>query len=421
MGAGVRVNLTSKVNSRTIRRTEYNGRPHWVVPSHTLPFDVVMNGVLYPRATIETHYSALEGTAAPLGHPQANGKYISARSPEGINLGWCGAWNRNAKLAGNRVYVEKWIDVDVAQRSAEGRRLLDRLSAMERGEDVPPIHTSVAVYVDLDEVPEDKREALGYDAVATLSDVDHDAILLDEIGAATPEQGVGMMVNTSDAQPLRVHRGVLRGESFRQIEEMLNSAAQQQFGTSEQYAWVADFTDEQAVVIVGTERRVYEYSIEAGRVRFADQGTPVEQQTSWVARLPVVNRVLEFFRAHRIHPNPNEDEAMTKEEREQLLAEVGTLVSNTVKPLTDAMGALQAENAAMRESLTANERAQETEMRKAVAGKFGDVVANALSGDALRDMHAKCNAAAPIGQPAGTTVVNSAEAPDPATYLPEGR
>ncbi len=32
--------------------------------------------------------------------------------------------------------------------------------------------------------------------------MDHDAILLHEVGAATPEQGVGLMVNADLARPL---------------------------------------------------------------------------------------------------------------------------------------------------------------------------------------------------------------------------
>ncbi|MFU5280280.1 hypothetical protein ACM7YY_36770, partial [Pseudomonas aeruginosa] len=93
------------------------------------------------------HYPGLEGTLAPLGHPMVDGKFVSAFSPEGINAAHVGAWNRNVKKSGNRVYMEKWVDVEFAKSTEGGRELLQRVEALEKGEDVPPIHTSVAAFL----------------------------------------------------------------------------------------------------------------------------------------------------------------------------------------------------------------------------------------------------------------------------------
>lgn len=159
-----------------------------MLPSYTLPANVVMNGGLYTQEQIDAHYQGLEGTTAPLGHPQVNGQFVSAFSPEGINAGHIGAWNRNVKKSGNRIYLEKWVDVARASESEGGRELLDRVAAIERGEDVPPIHTSVAAFLDQLE-PNDQQRATGAEWVADIHGMDHDAILLHEVGAATPEQG----------------------------------------------------------------------------------------------------------------------------------------------------------------------------------------------------------------------------------------
>lgn len=107
-----------------------------------------MNDGLYTASEIDAYYQGLEGTLAPLGHPQLNGAFISAFSPEGINQGHIGAWNRNVKKSGNCVYLEKWVDTQIANQSEGGRELIERVAAIERGEDVPPIHTSVAVFLD---------------------------------------------------------------------------------------------------------------------------------------------------------------------------------------------------------------------------------------------------------------------------------
>ncbi|WP_258320038.1 phage tail fiber protein [Enterobacter hormaechei] len=94
----MQVNITTKVNSQSIRRETYNGREHLVLPSYTLPANVVMNGGLYTQEQIDAHYQGLEGTLAPLGHPQVNGQFVSAFSPEGINAGHTGAKTANDAL-----------------------------------------------------------------------------------------------------------------------------------------------------------------------------------------------------------------------------------------------------------------------------------------------------------------------------------
>ena len=49
----MQVNITTKVNSQSIRRETYNGREHLVLPSYTLPANVVMNGGLYTQEQID--------------------------------------------------------------------------------------------------------------------------------------------------------------------------------------------------------------------------------------------------------------------------------------------------------------------------------------------------------------------------------
>jgi hypothetical protein len=65
--------------------------------------------------------------------------------------------------------------------------------------------------------------------LADIHGMDHDAILLHEVGAATPEQGVGLMVNADLAQPLKANSGALVGESYREREQRLDRAAKAKF------------------------------------------------------------------------------------------------------------------------------------------------------------------------------------------------
>lgn len=180
----VRINIRSVANTKAVRKTKRNGRDLMIVPSATLPDDVVMNGVKYPAAEIEKSYATLERTPAPLGHPTVNGSFVSAMDPEGLNIGYIGAWNENVRRENGRVFLDKVIDVEVANRSEGGKAVLE---AIEKGE---PIHTSTGLYANLMETGEEEPKYAVCDIV-----FDHDAILLGEEGAATPEQGVGMMVN----------------------------------------------------------------------------------------------------------------------------------------------------------------------------------------------------------------------------------
>lgn len=402
----IQVNITTQVNSKSIRREQYNGREHLVLPSYTLPANVVMNGGLYTSEQIDKHYAALEGTLAPLGHPTVNGKFVSAFSPEGINVGHVGAWNRNVKKSGNRIHLEKWVDVEFARNTEGGRELIERVEAIERGDDVPPIHTSVAAFLNRLQ-PNEEQAGTGAEWVAEIVSMDHDAILLHEVGAATPEQGVGLMVNADQAKPLQANSGALIGESYREREQRLDRAAKDQLSTGpEDWVYVSDFTDSQAVIIGrDIKASVYGYTEEGGKITFDAQGTPVVRQESWVA--VTVNKIKQFFNP-QARPAVNQQEGdmpLTTEEKAELVKEIGAntseaikaLADTVIKPLADSVTALSANHKALADSLTANQRAEEETMREAVKAKFGDVIANSLQGDALREMHKQCGEAAPLG------------------------
>ncbi len=196
LSGSVRVNVRTAVNNAQIRRDKRNGKDVIIVPSATLPDDVVMNNIKYPADEIAKSFHTLDRTFAPFRHPMVNGQYVSAREPEAVNDFYVGAWNENVRRENGRVWLDKVIDVEVAGRTENGKRLLE---AINKGE---PIHTSTGIFMEVDESTE-----AGYSYIAKNMYFDHDAILLDEEGAATPNQGVGMMVNSN--QQITVINSVL--------------------------------------------------------------------------------------------------------------------------------------------------------------------------------------------------------------------
>ncbi|WJU40463.1 hypothetical protein QU747_09300 [Klebsiella pneumoniae] len=399
----MQINVNTKVNSQTIRRETYNGREHVVIPSYTLPANVIMNREFYPEAEITANYQSMEGTIAPLGHPTVDGQPVSAFSPEGLCTGFIGAWNRNVTLKGNRVYSEKWVDVERAMESPGGQRLMGRITALENGESSEPIWSSVAVYRERIPAPEELKRQ-GADWVVKIHSIDHDAILLDEPPAAGPEKGVGLMVNADQAVSLQPNSGALIGESYRERESRLDRAVREKFASGpEVYAWVADFTDTQVVIVRnGGKAEVFGYSSEGGKINFDDSGTPVQRQESWVAM--AANKFKSIFKPQE-QPAPNHktegDMPLTKEELDQIGSMIGQAVAtNTeaaIKPLAEKVDALQANQQQLAETLTANSRAEEKTKREAVAKVHGDIVANALSGEALDAMFKTIGEAAPLG------------------------
>lgn len=186
MSKQVRVNVRTVVNAAKIRKEKRNGRDVMVIPSATLPDGVVMNSIRYPAAAIEASYKTLERSLAPLGHPKGpDGGFLSSRDPEAINRHHIGAWNENVRRENGRVYLDKVIDLELANATEGGKRVLE---AIKKGD---PIHTSTGLLATLK--PLENDDAAKFEVADMV--FDHDAILLDEPGAAGPDQGVGMLVN----------------------------------------------------------------------------------------------------------------------------------------------------------------------------------------------------------------------------------
>lgn len=190
MSKSVRVNVRHAIDNTAIRRENRNGRNYIVVPSATMPDGIVMNRVRYPADEIAKAFGSLENTPAPLGHPTIEGAFVSAKDPEGLARGWIGAWNKNVRRENGRVFVDKVIDVTTANQLDGGKAVLE---AIEKGE---PIHSSTGLYCMLTAVQNEE----GVDWEASDIVFDHDAILIGEDGAATPAQGVGLMVNAGKAE-----------------------------------------------------------------------------------------------------------------------------------------------------------------------------------------------------------------------------
>lgn len=296
------VYVQNKVNNAAIRRIRNErGDLVYVVPSYTLPDNVVMNGGLYPAEEIANSYMTLEDTPAPAGHPyNANGEYVSANSPDGVLYFQCGIFNKNVQRVedekyGYRVYVEKHVHVDTAMQSDRGRRIIE---AIDNGE---PIHTSTGII--LESMPEEgvNKEGKPYSWRAMNMFFDHDSILLDEEGAATPADGVGMMVNTNllkqvnrEGVTLAVNTATPQvNQSFDDLREVLQTKVQKKFGSEGKHLWITDFGDGYAVFEDGQTAYMVDYMRDdEENIMLGEDAQEVKKKTLWERVSTGVKKVL---------------------------------------------------------------------------------------------------------------------------------
>ncbi|MCZ0964312.1 hypothetical protein [Paracoccus benzoatiresistens] len=363
--AQVRVNVRSIANAAAVKEVVRNGRTLKIVPSATLPDDVVMNGILYPATEIEASFASLERTPAPLGHPTVNGKFVSATDPEGINIGYIGAWNENVRREGGRVLLDKVIDVEVANRSEGGKAVL---SAIEAG---GPIHTSTGLLANIE-----NTKGEGYERIARGIVFDHDAILLNEDGAATPDQGVGMLVNGQQVEVIN--------SAVEWADRDLTWAAESALGALERRER-AGLVDAFKSLIVEAFSGLRKPQIEK-EPAVADDKTLAELSAK-------VNGLEETVKA--------------------IPTTIANAVAEALKPVTEAHAAQ-----------IANQKAKD-EAEKAVlvnkvvtANLLTEAVANSLTLDALREL-------APKGEPGKAAALNGAtgggNGDKPTFKLPEGK
>lgn len=171
------------------------GRPHLVVPVVMIAGPMVMNGsngpLLYPAN--ETNRSARLWNGVPLvvHHPEIIGKSY-AGDPSVYSSMKVGVVF-NAQAQQGRLTGEAWLDVERA-KEVDPRVL----QAVQNGQQ---LNVSTGLYSDNLDTP-GNHDGIGYEGVATNYRPDHLAILPDQKGACSLEDGCGLLVNTANGPAL---------------------------------------------------------------------------------------------------------------------------------------------------------------------------------------------------------------------------
>mgnify|MGYP000482271395 FL=1 len=358
------VNISSMVVNGDITTETIEGVDFIVIPSKTLPKDVVMNSIMYPSDEVESAISTLDGSPVTMGHPVVNGKFAPAGDPiSQAKFGLGGAFNRvKGRTDDGRWIVEKLIPVEQMQNTARGKKLADAIKHKM------PIHTSTGVY--LEKNPEVGVNSMGqeYTSVAKIIRFDHDAILLNETGAATPKHGVGLFVNADGEQEVEVmYCNLSSGEDFslssNAIRSMIDKAAKEAnlFGDEEKaWGYVEDFNDTTAIFYSCDKMFSVDYKITNGEVEFVGELKEVSSQRSYTFG-GVIGKIVDIVKsvvkstgqdAESEMPmnNSREGEQVEKQEVQQMIADaLAVNAEQTAKTVQDAVTAALAANKAATE------------------------------------------------------------------------
>lgn len=195
-----RIHILSAVNAANVTK---DGGTYTIRDVCGAVDGIVMNQALYPAEELKAGVSSLEGKPAPAGHPKnASGQFISALNGEALLTAYAGAVCRNARHEGGRTLVDIVVNEAQAKAHPDGVKLVERLDAAINGQNADPIHVSTGLVAKMIQA---NGEAGGkkYSRIATAIQYDHLAILFNERGAGTPEDGVGMFLN-ADGQEQEV-------------------------------------------------------------------------------------------------------------------------------------------------------------------------------------------------------------------------
>jgi hypothetical protein len=195
-----RVHIRSVVNAANVSR---DGSKYTIRDVCGATDDIVMNGRLYPASELAKGAPSLTGKPAPAGHPKNSaGQHISAANGEALASAWIGAYCTNVRHEAGRTLTDVVVNAEMAKASPAGLTLVERLEAAIAGTNAEPIHVSTGVL--LREVAANgESRGKAYSSIATDLDYDHLAILLNDVGAGTPHDGVGMFLNSA-GQPEEV-------------------------------------------------------------------------------------------------------------------------------------------------------------------------------------------------------------------------
>lgn len=409
-----RINVLTTVNADKIKiaRSEIEGEKYVAIKNVLWMADnSVLNGGLYSAAENEKGYASMDGRVMPFGHPMVNGQYVAISNLDSANVAvalgkhYGGVHAQNVRKERSSYFADVMINERVANSHDDGKLLLEWAANAEsynsgKGEKPGNIHMSTGLMTNRIQA---NGEVNGekYTWSANDQQYDHLAILFHERGAGGDAVSIAVNCESVINSELIINDDEALKDSYGDKLSLLSAAVSERFGSPGAYAYVEDFDDEGLVFTTPQGQYRISYHMEDGNPILTGEQKEVTRKTEYIVKnsgwLERLKHMLQFNSKIIYQPvQVNEEVDMTPEE-------VQAIVTKALEATNASLAAVQAENATLKEdivkaqaAISANAESGLAEKRAVVAKEHGEVVANALTGDALDAMFAKCQTAASL-------------------------
>lgn len=278
--------LTLRVNadSALARKAMLEGAEHYVVPV-VMMVEGVHNGsggpIFYSNEVLSHHPEAWNSKPIVVYHPELHGKSVSASDPVILSNRKIGVL-LNTTFEDGKLKSEAWINIEKAR--AVDERVIQ---AIENGQ-MMEVSTGIT-----GAITESDGIWNGETYVATMEYQipDHLAVLPDQVGACSTQDGAGLMRNQDGKQVLDIEK--IRNIAHSDVVESLRNQIAERFEGPNQFTFIEDF--EGGDVVFGRhlpDRSGPEYfrigfSVNGNKVALSEgTPTPVLRRVQYVSASP---------------------------------------------------------------------------------------------------------------------------------------
>lgn len=332
---------TSILVSNQAKRVTKSGKEFLVVPGVPAR-EQVMNTYLVPELDLVRSLKGWNGVPITIQHPKLNDRSANVPDPDVAIIGrfYNSAWDHEGK----RMTGEYWIEIAEAEKYLEGKSILTKIN------DGTPLETSTGYYAD-DEQTAGIFDGKAYKTIHRNLLPDHIAILTNEVGACSLQDGCGVNRN-STATNCECGCQYQNEQSLDQKIYALREAFNKQFTEGDGGVWVREIYPAYLIVDAGGELFKIAYQQSESEFAFSprNEWKRVEMQYIEVAEQDPNNHTRATDPA--LMPNHRKESTMKFDELQALLAKKGLTVSanndefiveETQEPSTPEITGLSAE------------------------------------------------------------------------------
>lgn len=324
-----------------VKLTVHQEKAHLVIPV-VMMVEGVHNGnqgpIFHSMAELGKFPESWNGIPVVITHPKDEGQAVSANSPDIIDKMTVGRVY-NTVVDGKKLKAEVWLDEDKLNTLSE--------KTLEDVNETKEVEVSLGMFTE-NEDEEGDYEGKHYIKIAHNHRPDHLAILPDQVGACSVEDGCGIGANEKNKNmEIKVETAIklLRIGGF-SINEIGNHADQgynermnmiydklRSLDTNKTYNYLEEFYDDYLIYSVSGDnnRKMYKqtYKIESGKIEFVGEPVEVHKKVEYI-----VNNSL--TRTKISTNNKKEDKNMPKNECPKCLVKINTVITNKESGFVEA-------------------------------------------------------------------------------------